>query len=117
MPDENEGRQWIVEPPPAPGEVSLYMACGEGVELTHDQEAALSDLLRSLEVDDPEVIGHKECPSRAGCSEFSVCWPGLTCGKVSCGGLMCNLSGQKASAAAGPGSWNLMGSFRPGGLA
>jgi hypothetical protein len=90
------------------------MACGEGVGLTAEQEAALSELLRSLEVGDPEVIGHgKECPSRAGCSEYSVCSP-LVCGKVTCGDLICTLGYGKASAATGSASWNLMGSFRPG---
>jgi len=32
------------------------MACGEGGELTAEQEAALSELLRSLEVDDPDAV-------------------------------------------------------------
>ena len=115
MPDENEGRQWIIEPPPGPGEVSLYLACGDQVELTDEQEAAVSALLRSLEVEDSEVIGHgKPCPSRAGCSEYSIC--SLSCGKVSCGGLSCGLTSPKIAAATGGGSWDLMGSFNLGSL-
>jgi len=117
VPDDNDGRQWIVEPPPAPDEVSLYLAVGDGVEFTDEQEAALSALLRSLEVDDAEVIGYGQpCPSRAGCSEYSVCHPALQCGKVTCGGLICTSLSLKAAASAGSGSvsWDLMGSFRPG---
>lgn len=112
MPDETESRQWIVEPPPRPGEISLYLACGDEVELSPEQEAALSALLRSLEYDDAEVVGHGTCTSKAGCGEYSACWPSLTCGKVTCGLLMCNLSG--AAAPAGSGSWSLMGSFSAG---
>ncbi len=116
MPDEHEGRQWIVEPPPAPGEVSLYLAVGDGVDLTDEQQAALSELLRTLETGDAEVIGHGQpCPTRAGCSEYSVCHPALQCGKVVCGGLMCtSLSKSVTSSTTGGTSWNLMGSFSTG---
>ena len=106
MPDDNDvGLQWVVEPPPAPGEVALYMVCGEGVELTEEQEAALGALLRSLEAGDAEVIGHSpECPSYFQCK--------LECGKVKCGTLECTLN--KAAALGGAQSWNLMGSFTQG---
>ena len=45
MSDEGEsGRQWIVDPPPGPGEVSLYVVCGYGADLRRpEQEAALSE--------------------------------------------------------------------------
>src|SRR5947199_316895 len=105
MPDEDQnGRQWIVEPPPAAGEVALYLATGEGIELTDEQEAALSALLRSLEADDPEVTGH----AAAGCTDFSFCFP-LKCGSVSCGNLTCGLLTK--SVARGAAGWNLVGSF------
>src|SRR5438477_12570191 len=79
MPDENQDeRRWIVEPPPGPGEVSLYVACGEGVDLTSEQEAALAALLRSLEQIDPEVTGYAIA---AGCTPQSDC-DTLTCPSV-----------------------------------
>jgi hypothetical protein len=105
MPDDDQsGRQWIVEPPPAAGEIALYFATGEGMDLTAEQEAALSALLRSLETDDPEVTGH-DAPR---CTDFSFCFP-LKCGSVSCGNLTCGLLTK--SAARGAGGWNLAGSF------
>ena len=58
MADENEaGRRWVVEPPVASGEISLYMAVGDGADLNDEQQAALSALLRSLEAADAEVVG------------------------------------------------------------
>ena len=103
MPDENQDeRRWIVEPPPGPGEVSLYLACGEGVDLTEEQEVALAALLRSLELIDQEVTGHMDC------SPQSSCHP-LSCPKVKCS-LGChplNITGGVTSA----GSWDLMGTF------
>jgi hypothetical protein len=92
-------RQWVVEPPPAAGQTALYVACGEGVELTDEQEAALGALLRSLE--DADVVGF------AG-NECVQCWP-LKCTRLDCGRLYCNLNQLSGS---GPG-WNLMGSFSP----
>jgi hypothetical protein len=113
MTDKNEDRQWIVEPPPGTGEVSLLVAVGDGVELTEEQEAALSELLRVLEVGDAEVVGHDGCfKVSGGCDQYSVC-DKLTCGKVSCNGLNCGLVKQ-LTVASGSGSWNLMGSFRLG---
>jgi hypothetical protein len=107
MPDEDQtGRQWIVEPPPVAGEVALYLATGEGMDLTAEQEAALGALLRSLETSDPEVTGHET----STCTNYDVCRP-LQCGKVSCVTLTCTLV-SKARLGQSPG-WTLMGSFSP----
>ena len=107
MSDENEaGRRWVVEPPVASGEISLYMAAGDGTELNEEQQAALSALLRSLEASDAEVVGltSPRCPS-----DSSTC-KGLQCGKVSCGALACELT-RGLAASASSSSWTLMGSF------
>jgi hypothetical protein len=107
MPDE---RQWVVEPPLAAGEISLYVAAGDGVSLTAEQEAALSNLLRSLERRDAEVTGYDE-----GCTPSLSTCTGLKCGKLNCGGLYCTNLGKKAAAATTEGtSWSLMGSFGSG---
>jgi hypothetical protein len=116
MPDDNDKREWIVEPPVATNEISLHVAVGDGVELNAEQEAALSALLNALEVGDAEVIGHDgaPCPSR-GCDSYNVCHPALECGKMTCGALICSsLSGKVAASGARAASWNLMGSFRQG---
>jgi hypothetical protein len=109
MADEiDDERQWIVEPPPAAGEVSLFVALGEGVDLTPEQEAALGALLTSLEKHDAEVTGH----ASPACPKESTCIP-LKCGKVSCSVLSCiNLNRPKAVAQSA--GWSLMGSFSPG---
>jgi hypothetical protein len=106
MPDEDQGeRQWIVEPP-AQGEVSLYLAVGEGTTLTEEQEAAVGALLRTLEASEPEVAGHAtkpKCPGQSSCTD-------LRCSGMSCGTLKCsNLAGLTAGRVAEP--WNIMGSF------
>ena len=101
MADENQGeRRWVVEPP-APGEISFHMSFGEGVELTVEQEAALTDLMRVLESADAEVTGHS-------CSKFSSC-TGKSCKPVKCSTFVChdltaNLTGTSAT-------WSIMGSF------
>jgi hypothetical protein len=111
MSDKNEGRQWIVEPPPARGELSLLVACGDGVELNAEQEAALSELLRTLEVGDAEVVGHSGCVKVSFCEGYSYC-DKLSCGKVSCGALACALTKTTSTAlTSGGGSWALTGSF------
>ncbi len=105
--EEHQGeRRWIVEPPPAAGEVSLYLAVGEGVELTAEQEAALSELMRTLETSDAEVTGHAACTNKGGCGIYDC--DRLGCTKVRCGALA---SG--TSAVAG-GAWSLMGTFSTG---
>ena len=113
MPEDDHGeRRWIVEPPPSAGEVSLYLACGEAVDLNAEQEAALSALLHSLEARDAEVTGYNtpECPSYGGgCGDISECQP-LKCGKVNCSLICVTLNKVSASASTTPG-WNLMGSF------
>ena len=91
MPDEGQPeRQWIVEPP-GPGEISLHMALGEGVELTEEQESAVRALVNSLESRDPEVTGHAiaECLRLHQCGAFTLC--------------------PKEAAAAD--HWNIMGTF------
>ena len=104
MPDESDaGRRWVVEPP-GPGEVSLHMAVGEGVDLTAGQEAALSELVRSLESSDAEVTGHDVA---ARCGAFSSC-TGKQCNPVRCSTFVCKgLVGVTAETQ----SWNLMGTF------
>ena len=107
MSDENAAvRRWIVEPPIASGEISLFMAVGDGAELTEEQQAALSALLRSLEAGDTEVVGltSPRCPA-----DSSSCKQ-LKCGKVSCGALACEITRVSAAAGLGQG-WSLMGSF------
>ncbi len=110
--DDAQPRQWIVEPPPGPGEVSLYFAAGEEVSLTPEQEAALAELLRTLEHRDAEVTGFNtpQCPSyKGGCGDISECFK-LTCKPVKCALICLSLTGTGAAASAG-GSWNLLGSF------
>jgi hypothetical protein len=110
--DDAGGRQWIVEPPPATGEVSLYFAAGDGVTLTAEQEAALGDLLRTLEHRDAEVTGFStpECPSYGGsCSDVNMC-DGLKCSRVNCS-LICFPLNRAGISAASSGGWNLLGSF------
>ena len=102
---ENQGeRQWIVEPP-EPGEVSVHLAFGEGVQLTKEQETAVGALLRSLEAVDAEVTGLAKCPKQAVCDS-------LTCDPVNCTSLKCGTL--KSSLQITAGSWNIMGTF--GGL-
>jgi hypothetical protein len=105
---ENEGeRRWVVEPP-EPGEVALHIAIGEGVKLTPEQEAAVGELLRSLEAVDSEVTGH----ALAGkCTKQSTCTK-LTCDPVSCN-LKCGTLSATLTAGGGT-SWSLMGSFNTG---
>lgn len=108
--ESDGGRQWVVDPPPGPGEVSLYLAGGEGADLSPDQEAALSELLRTLESSDAEVVGHsKDCPKLSECLD-------LSCGKVSCYPLQCSSLVRAAGAGttSSTTSWSLMGSFGPG---
>jgi hypothetical protein len=106
---ENEGeRRWVVEPP-APGEVSFHMAFGEGVDLTEEQEAALSELMRTLETNDAEVTG---LAANTKCSAYSTCTD-KSCKPVRCSTFVCHGLTAQISAAGG-GAWNLMGSFSPG---
>jgi len=106
--DDKAGRQWIVEPPAA-GEVTFHMAFGEGVELTEEQEAALSELMRTLESSDAEVTGHAH-----SCSAYSVCTD-KSCKPVRCSTFVCHgLTSLPVNISAGGTAWNLMGSFGPG---
>jgi hypothetical protein len=65
-------------------EVSLYLAVGDGADLTAEQEAALSALLRSLESGDAEVVGHSK-----NCTRLSECLD-LKCSKMTCNPLQCS---------------------------
>ena len=100
--NQNE-RRWIVEPPAA-GEVSLFLAFGEGVELSPEQEVALSELMRSLETDDAEVTGHAKCA-------LSTC-DHKSCNPVKCATFICNDLTSKLTGGVGS-SWSIMGSFSP----
>jgi hypothetical protein len=96
MPDESDdAREWVVEPP-APGEVTLFMAAGDGVELTDEQQAAISALVESLEASDAEVAGHAACPS-------------LIC-RLECTLKSCDVLTKPVSSAA-TGGFTLMASF------
>jgi hypothetical protein len=104
MADDDAGaRQWIVEPP-APGEVTFHMSIGEDVELTEDQERALSVFVKSLETADAEVTGHS-----SRCSAYSSC-NDKTCKPVKCNVFDCTKMTSTLTAASG-GGWSLMGSF------
>ena len=107
MPDGNDaGRRWIVAPP-GPGQVAFHLAVGEGVELTADQEAALSELMAALESSDAEVTGH----ATAGC-KLSSCTE-KSCSPVRCSTFVCH--GLKAvQLESTTTSWNLMGTFTTG---
>ena len=109
MPDDNENqRQWVVEPP-GPGQISVQMAFGDGVELNEEQAAALGELLRSLEARDPEVTGHalaKPCSDLSSCKTLKCTGLG-SCNHLGCGTL-------KAATASASTTWNLMGTFPTG---
>jgi hypothetical protein len=108
MPEGNDaGRRWIVAPP-GPGQVSFHMAVGEGVELSAEQEAALTELMQALESSDAEVSGHAvagKCSAYSSCTEKS-------CSPVRCATFVCH--GLKAELTTGTTSWNLMGTFGVG---
>jgi hypothetical protein len=111
--DDVASRRWIVEPPPGRGEISLYFAAGGEVSLSPEQEAALSELLRTLEGRDAEVTGFStpECPSYGGgCGDISECFK-LTCKPVSCALICLSLKGTGAASAGVASGWNLLGSF------
>src|SRR5690242_8207359 len=98
MPDDN-AREWVVEPPPGPGEISLFVAVGDGVVLTEEQEAALGAFVDSLEAADSEVAGFgTRCPKQA-----CTC-PSLYCSAFGCGALV-------KSSAVSTGGWSLTASF------
>ncbi len=110
MADDDAGaRQWIVEPPGA-NEITFHMSFGEDVELTADQERALSEFIESLERGDAEVTGHTTGPCYWNCTDHG-------CDPVKCGGFHCtNLCAtHKTTISASTGSsWSLMGSFSRG---
>jgi hypothetical protein len=106
MSDEPRGRGWVVEPPPGAGEISLFVAVGEGVELDERQTEALGQFLQALENADAEVVGlgvGKNCPPvTTGCT--------LTCSTVLCKDLVCwHLN--KAAAASSAGGFTISGTF------
>jgi hypothetical protein len=108
MSDEHEGRGWVVEPPPGAGEISLFVALGEGAELDDRQQEALGQLLQALEGADAEVVGlggrGADCPPvTTGCT--------LTCGTVLCKDLICWHLNKAAAAAPAGASWTISGMF------
>jgi hypothetical protein len=102
MPDG--AREWVVEPPGS-GEISLFLAAGDGAVLTDEQRAALGALLRTLESSDAEVAGH----GMSGCPKEATWCSSLSCGKMSCKELNC-IQLKQGVAAAGT-SWSLSGNF------
>ena len=112
---DDAGRRWIVGPP-GPGEVSLQISCGDGFELTDEQEAALSRLLRSLEQSDPEVVGHTDCRLGGPNCDTLVSYP-TDCVRLRCKSVSCTLdcgTFNKAAQLAGSTGWNLFGTFAIG---
>ncbi len=74
MTDEAEDTsvpQWLLEPPEA-GEVLLYIASGDGVELSDDARAALETLMQELQTRDVEGFRTGvSCPSYDSCLPYS----------------------------------------------
>jgi hypothetical protein len=72
VPEESDGAsstQWLVEPPGA-GEVFLYVAAGEGVEVTDAARDALNALMTELQRSEVEgFAGEPACP------QFDICFP------------------------------------------
>ncbi len=100
---DDEDRTWIVEPP-APGQISLYLAFGNEVQLTSEQEEALNGLIHALETADAEVTGFApKCPKQGTCAK-------LTCTPVNCPNLSCGVFSTTTKFEIG-GGWNLMGTF------
>ena len=97
MPDENDARQWVVDPP-GPGEILFQITTGNGAELTAEQEAAVDELMRALEGAEVTGLAANKCP------HLQTCDP-KTCPPLSCSVLKCNLT------AFGQGGMSIMGSF------
>ena len=67
--DQTDSAQWLVEPPGA-GEVFLYVAAGEGAEVSDAARAALNTLMRELQRSEVEgFAGEPPCP------QFDICFP------------------------------------------
>jgi hypothetical protein len=111
VPDEDQtDRRWIVEPP-GRGKVTLHLSVGEDTELTEEQEAALAELLRSLEAADPEVSGFAAGGACGGYLRPCVMLCNdLICPSVRCG-LVCDGLATKSTAVGGGQAWSLGGSF------
>jgi hypothetical protein len=99
MPDDNDARQWVVDPPGA-GEILFQITTGDGAELTADQEAAVDELIRTLAAGEAEVTGLavNKCPHLVTCNP-------KTCPPLSCSVLKCNLT------SSGLTGISIMGSF------
>ena len=106
MPEDSGDRQWIVEPP-GRGEITFHMAVGDGVDLSEEQERALSDFVRSLETSDAEVTGHDMVTGR--CSAYSHCTT-KTCKPVKCTVFDCDNLTSQLTAGSGQ-AWNIMGTW------
>ncbi len=104
MTDEQGERRWIVDPP-EPGEIKLHLSFGADVELTPEQETALSALMEALESRDSEVTAFEKC-KESSCSTKS-------CKPVRCSTFTCHFLSVEAVAGADQ-QWNLMGTFQIG---
>jgi hypothetical protein len=101
MSEQAGERQWVVEPPPSAGEVALFVAFGDGVELTPEQYEALNSFIATLEQKDAEVAGYvKVCPKQG-----PDCGP-LICHTLQTGGCSAYVAGTSTTS-----SWSLMGTF------
>jgi hypothetical protein len=64
----NEDLQWLAQPP-APGEVRLHVAFGQGARVTPEIKDALERLAQAVEGEHPEVQGYRKAggdPNSAG---------------------------------------------------
>jgi hypothetical protein len=89
---ENSGDYtWLLSPPGA-DEVQLYLAVGDGYEMTAEVREAIDRLLATLQEED--VVGYRKCspkcPELDDCSAFS-CRPLNNCGDLcsSLAGIPC----------------------------
>jgi hypothetical protein len=53
QPESQDDLRWLLEPP-APGSIKLYIAVGEGTELTPEGREAIDNLMRMLQADDTQ---------------------------------------------------------------
>jgi hypothetical protein len=102
--EEDEERRWIIDPPQA-GEIKLHLSFGSDVELTSEQEAALSALMEALESSDSEVTAFDKC-KESSCNTKS-------CKPVKCSTFTCHFLSVEELAGANQ-QWNLMGTFQIG---
>jgi hypothetical protein len=66
--------KWLVDPP-GPGQVSVQVALGEGVELSDEQRGLLDALLASLQQVDEEVAGFTNPCTIVACKPMEITMP------------------------------------------